>query len=114
MTHDQPNKQQPKRFDSFLTVEPVNPWNQTLCIMNEKIMVEQSNTAAVFISYAGNAPEILALMFALCGIYRGYEVTESSRWYFHSQLQPCLRIALLALQDKYSSQVIKEIVSSCS
>lgn len=97
------------RFDAFLDRKPIDPWNQTLIIMRESLSVTQLDTGSVFVSYSGHAPEIHALMAALCGIYRGYEETTGMRWYFHAQMQPCLRVALLAMQDKLSAVLIDEI-----
>lgn len=107
--HNQTNK---KRFDSFMDLTPVRPWNQALCIMKETLTIDQSNTGSAFVSYAGTAPEILALMVALCGIYRGHKEEGADRWHFHAQLQPCLQIALLALQDKAPSQLVEDILES--
>tara|TARA_R110000796_G_scaffold141183_5_gene257445 strand:- start:36380 stop:36748 length:369 start_codon:yes stop_codon:yes gene_type:complete len=109
MTNDKPANHQGKRFDAFLERKPVRPWNQKLFIMKEKISIEQTDTGSVYVFYEGDAPAIQALMVALCSIYRGYEEVQGIKWYFHSQLQPCLQIALLALQDKSSCLLIEEI-----
>lgn len=97
-----------KRFDAFLDLPIINPWNQALRILGETIEVEQSPTGSAFVNYAGQRPEILALMHALCGLYRG-NAQEPGRWYFHAQLQPAVRIAMLALQDKAGHQIVEDI-----
>lgn len=113
MTNDNlHNQTKKKRFDSFMDQTPVRPWNQTLCIMKETLTIEQSNTGSAWVSYTGNVPEMLALMVALCGIYHGHKEGDADRWYFHAQLQPCLQIALLALQDKAPSQLVEDILSA--
>lgn len=106
---DQTNQ---KHFDSFMDLEPVCPWSQSLRIMGECITIEQSKTCSVFVNYAGTAPAILALMVALCGIYQGHADSKTGRWYFHSQLQPCLHIAMLALQDKAPGQLVEDILNA--
>lgn len=97
-----------KRFDAFLDLPIINPWNQSLRILGETIEIKQSPTGSVFVSYAGQLPEVLTLMSALCGLYRG-NAQEPGRWYFHAQLQPAVRIAMLALQDKAGHQILEDI-----
>lgn len=97
-----------KRFDAFLDLPIINPWDQTIHILGETIEIRQSPTGSVFVNYAGHRTEILALLEALCGLYRGGH-SESGVWYFHSQLQPALRIAMLALQDKSGHQIAEDI-----
>ncbi|MCY1298667.1 hypothetical protein D9M70_481630 [compost metagenome] len=103
--------QQP-RFDAFMELRPAVPWNQRLRILDEAIDVTQQPSGSVFVHYAGSNPVIQTLMVALCGIYRGHAETTPGLWYCHAQLQPCLRIALLALQDKAPSQLAQEIQAS--
>lgn len=97
-----------KRFDAFLDLPIINPWDQTLRILGETIRVKQSPTGSAFVNYAGHRSEILTLLGALCGLYRGNH-SEPGVWYFHSQLQPALRIAMLALQDKSGHQIAEDI-----
>jgi hypothetical protein len=97
-----------KRFDAFLDLPIINPWDQTLRIFGETVQVKQSPTGAAFVNYAGHRTEVLALLGALCGIYRGNH-SEPGIWYFHSQIQPALRIAMLALQDKSGHQIAEDI-----
>ncbi|MCY1204268.1 hypothetical protein D9M72_157930 [compost metagenome] len=104
---EQPNK---PRFDAFMELQPTAPWNQQLRILGEVIDVHQQSTGSVFVHYAGSNPIIQTLLAALCGLYRGHAERESGRWYFHAQLQPNLRLALLALQDKAPSQLMKELL----
>lgn len=97
-----------KRFDAFMEAPIINPWNQSLCILNETIEIEQSQTGAAFVCYSGECAEILALLHALCGCYRGY-YQKPGRWYFHAQLQPSVRIAMLAMQDKAGHLIVEDI-----
>lgn len=103
---------QKPRFDAFMDLRPAAPWNQRLRILNEVIDVTQQPSGSVFVHYTGSNPIIQTLMGALCGIYRGHAESELSSWYFHAQLQPNLRVALLALQDKAPSQIAHDIQRS--
>lgn len=103
-----------KRFDAFLDFELVQAWNQELRIFNEIVKVEQSGTGSIVVIYAGVSPEVLALLAALSAIYRGFLEPGGRSWHFHAQIQPCVQIALLALQDKAPSCLVEDIVRSQS
>ncbi|OEC37925.1 hypothetical protein A7D27_23890 [Pseudomonas sp. 1D4] len=103
---------QKPRFDAFMDLRPAAPWNQRLHILDEAIDVAQQPSGSVFVHYVSSNPIIQTLMVALCGIYRGHAESELGRWYFHAQLQPNLRVALLALQDKPPSQIAHDIQRS--
>lgn len=100
---------QKPRFDAFMELQPAALWHQQLRILSEVIDVRQQPSGSVFVHYAGSHMIIQTLMTALCGIYRGHAESEAGSWYFHAQLQPNLRIALLALQDKAPSQIVKDM-----
>lgn len=97
-----------KRFDAFLDQPIINPWDQTLRILGETIRVKQLQTGAAEVHYLGRRAEIVALLKALCGLYRGRQ-SDVSVWYFLPQQQPALRIAMLALQDKSGHQIAEDI-----
>ncbi|NWL79588.1 hypothetical protein DM872_22320 [Pseudomonas taiwanensis] len=100
---------QKPRFDAFMELSPAAPWNQRLRILGEVIDVHQQSTGSVLVHYAGSNPTIQTLLATLCKIYRGHAESKPGPWYFHAQLQPNLRMALLALQDKAPNQIVKDI-----